>query len=111
MGNFDGVGTVLKQGSDIKNNGVNGKLPTNGAAIEKPSLDEPEQKEILLNQQKFSAPAYTEIRTRRCTVKAAAEAKVSQEAHLLIPGCHSKKIVQKKCALLLSSPFCLQCVD
>ncbi|EDV29943.2 uncharacterized protein Dana_GF18993 [Drosophila ananassae] len=75
MGNFDGVGTVLKRGSDIENNGANGKLPTNGAAIEKPSLDEPEQKEILLNQQKFSAPAYTEIRTRRCTVKAAAEAK------------------------------------
>lgn len=82
MGNFDRLGTVFKQDSDLKN-GANGKLSTNGAAIEKCSTDEPEQKEILLNQQKYSAPAYTEIRTRRCTVKAAAEAKVSQEAHLL----------------------------
>ncbi|KAH8341362.1 hypothetical protein KR059_004130 [Drosophila kikkawai] len=85
MGNFDGdSGTVFEQ-SYATTNGANGKLPNgNGAAIGSPSngglnlnpADEPRgEAEPFLSQRKFSAPAYTEIRTRRCNANAAAEAK------------------------------------
>ncbi|KAH8353358.1 hypothetical protein KR084_010439 [Drosophila pseudotakahashii] len=61
MGNFDGdSGTVFEQ-SYATTNG-NGKVANgNGAAHFSPP-----EKEELLGQRKFSAPAYTEIRTRRC---------------------------------------------
>ncbi|XP_017038634.1 serine palmitoyltransferase 2 isoform X1 [Drosophila kikkawai] len=85
MGNFDGdSGTVFEQ-SYATTNGANGKLPNgNGAAIGSPSngglnlnhAEEPRgEAEPFLSQRKFSAPAYTEIRTRRCNANAAAEAK------------------------------------
>ncbi|XP_026843371.1 serine palmitoyltransferase 2 [Drosophila persimilis] len=61
MGNFD----AFEQGLASPNG--NGRLPNgHGCPKDSPSVD---------NQLKFSAPAYTEIRTRRCNAKAAAESK------------------------------------
>lgn len=93
MGNFDGdSGTVFEQ-SYATTNRVNGKLPNGGGAangtgngsltngrVNFNHAEEPQgESEPFLNQRKFSAPAYTEIRTRRCNANAAAEAKVSRE--------------------------------
>lgn len=79
MGNFDGdSGTVFEQ-SYATTNG-NGKVPNgNGAA----DLSAPEKQELL---RKFSAPAYTEIRTRRCQPKPANDAQVSQAFSLSVRG-------------------------
>ncbi|KAH8281737.1 hypothetical protein KR054_002533 [Drosophila jambulina] len=79
MGNFDGdSGTVFEE-SYATTNGVNGKLANgNGSpngGINPDHAEEPLGEEPFLNQRKFSARAYTEIRTRRCNANAAAEAK------------------------------------
>ncbi|EDW40030.1 GL16622 [Drosophila persimilis] len=69
MGNFD----AFEQGLASPNG--NGRLPNgHGCPKDSPSVD---------NQLKFSAPAYTEIRTRRCNAKAAAESKVRTDSKVL----------------------------
>ncbi|EDW51838.1 serine palmitoyltransferase 2 [Drosophila sechellia] len=67
MGNFDGDSETVFEQSYATTNG-NGKLPNgNGVA----DLSGPEKQELL---RKFSAPAYTEIRTRRSQPKPANDA-------------------------------------
>ncbi|KAH8265048.1 hypothetical protein KR038_005323 [Drosophila bunnanda] len=85
MGNFDGDSGTDFEESYATTTGPNGKLANgNGAANGSPSngglnLNHAEatrgEAEPFLKQRKFSAPAYTEIRTRRCNANAAAEAK------------------------------------
>ncbi|KAH8233910.1 hypothetical protein KR032_003251 [Drosophila birchii] len=81
MGNFDGDSGTDFEESYATTNGANGKLPNgNGTANGSPNngglnLNHAGEEEPFLSQRKFSAPAYTEIRTRRCNANAAAEAK------------------------------------
>ncbi|XP_020806078.1 serine palmitoyltransferase 2 isoform X2 [Drosophila serrata] len=90
MGNFDGDSGTDFEESYATTNGANGKLPNgNGTPNGSPNNGGP-----FLSQRKFSAPAYTEIRTRRCNANAAAEAKNrSPNYHpekRLIPNGHAK---------------------
>jgi len=112
MGNFDGdSGTVFEESYATTNGG--GKVANgNGAANFSPP-----EKEELLSQRKFSAPAYTEIRTRRCHAKPAVDDKVSGTFWRSVGSQNKEPIkIGRKCGsiwltLPLARSFCRLVID